>query len=847
MIYDRLVERASVGDGLDEVRMTAVDAVPWLVDLLDRQRANFAERVPHPDVRRYEEHLAAGGRIRSELRRRLGDCRDDAERRAAALTLALAAERTDILWSYRDELPLVISGAQGWRPAEVAVLLARVTEYDSSYCFAEALSFVLTAAEELEPEDCRAIGRWLWHVDQRLADSQVGAQQRRTLLGRLRKLQVGADESQLPEGVVPAYAAWAAPLRERLEQAGQPGPAGLSELIMHLAGLSRPRPSQSWRRRCLVLLEAAAAGDIVGRCLRELAAGEPLCSTEHGAGSWLPAHLHFHYLAHANHGDLARGLVWAASLAGGASVIPLLSGLAVRTGGVGQDVIEDLKLAGAAINALGEIDAPSALEALGRLQTEIKHRALGKQIDTALRTAAGRQGITPGQLVERSVPSYGLAADGSWVRHLGDHVARVVIEDSVTVRLIFATADGRTLRSAPAAIKAAHADELKALKALLKEVRGTLSGERARIEGLMSAERVWSHDEWTRHYREHPVTGVVTRGLIWEFEEPGGRWIAALPSGGALVTVDGRPLPTPGEQTRVRLWHPIRASTEQIRAWREFVTAGGLRQPFKQAFREIYLLTPAELETGVYSNRFAAHLVHYRRLYALFKERGWQANFLGPYDGGYSGEARGVLAEGEWRACFFHENADEGATYGPRYAATDQVRFERRDGRRWHERPLDTVPPVVFSEAMRHVDLFVGVTSIASDPDWTDRGADRFGAYWRTASFAELTGSAEVRRDALRRIIPKTRIADRCVIDDRYLVVRGGLRTYRIHLGSANILMEPDDAYLCIVPSRRKGGDKLFLPFEDERLALILSKAFLLADDVSITDVTILQQIKRGA
>ncbi|MER6926222.1 hypothetical protein ABT314_46200, partial [Streptomyces spiralis] len=90
-----------------------------------------------------------------------------------------------------------------------------------------------------------------------------------------------------------------------------------------------------------------------------------------------------------------------------------------------------------------------------------------------------------------------------------------------------------------------------------------------------------------------------------------------------------------------------------------------------------------------------------------------------------------------------------------------------------------------------------------------------------------------------------------CSLDGRFLVVAGDLRTYRIHLGSANILMEPDDAYLCIVPSRGKGagrGDgKVFLPFEDDRLSLILSKAFLLAADSRITDETILRQIKRGA
>lgn len=126
-------------------------------------------------------------------------------------------------------------------------------------------------------------------------------------------------------------------------------------------------------------------------------------------------------------------------------------------------------------------------------------------------------------------------------------------------------------------------------------------------------------------------------------------------------------------------------------------------------------------------------------------------------------------------------------------------------------------------------------------------GEDRYDAYWRSASFGELTANAEIRREALHRIVPRLRIADRCTLEGRYLTVRGDLTTYRIHLGSANVLMAPDDAYLCIVPARRKADRGVFLPFEDDRLALILSKAALLAADSRITDPAIRRQIERAA
>jgi hypothetical protein len=151
---------------------------------------------------------------------------------------------------------------------------------------------------------------------------------------------------------------------------------------------------------------------------------------------------------------------------------------------------------------------------------------------------------------------------------------------------------------------------------------------------------------------------------------------------------------------------------------------------------------------------------------------------------------------------------------------------------------------------MRDVDMFVGVASIGNDPNWLDSGAEvRYRDYWHHFSFGDLTESSTTRKQILETLIPRLKIAGRCRLTDKFLVVRGDIRTYKIHLGSGNILMEPNDQYLCIVPSRRSaenGKEKLFIPFEgDQTLAIILSKAFLLADDKKITDPSITRQIKR--
>jgi hypothetical protein len=148
---------------------------------------------------------------------------------------------------------------------------------------------------------------------------------------------------------------------------------------------------------------------------------------------------------------------------------------------------------------------------------------------------------------------------------------------------------------------------------------------------------------------------------------------------------------------------------------------------------------------------------------------------------------------------------------------------------------------------MRDADLFVGVASVGNDPNWLDSGAEgNRDNYWYDYSFGALSVSAKTRKQILERLIPRLKIGNRCSFDDKFLVVEGDIRAYKIHIGSGNILMKPNDQYLCIVANQGTAdSNKVFLPFEgDQRTAVILSKAFLLAEDTKITDETIIRQIR---
>lgn len=799
---------------------------------------------------------------------RLVDRLDDADRRAAALWFHLK------LW-HRPDDPLLIRAVRafltmplGWTADDAAALAGHfLNGFDSS--LRQTLLLVelpVVAAESLSADARRPLAPALAELHKRLRLIPGAAADRADLRRRLDILAPPAtdDASGLPRGLLDDDDAYGT--RIRAEHGPLLATPGVAALLTHCTRLAKPRPTKKWHTEAARLLAEAPRGAEAVRLLLEEFVRQPenpvTVRWSYGeVSSWRG-------LTGSVNTSLIRGLLWVAAALDEAWVVPLAGECALYAGiGVGGSGGESRSgvVAGGAIAVLGSFEGPrgeQAVQCLAALRAKVRNRALLKSAERAQTEIAGRAGVTPAQLRERAIPDGGL--DGRRVREVplpGGHMAVLSVDDAAAASLVIRTPAGRVVKAVPKAVREAAPADVGAVRAALKQLRTLLSAERVRLEEQLTAGAQWSGADWQRYYADHPVTGAVAAGLLWEVRAEGpdgaGDWSAGLPersgAGWCLAGADGTAAPV-GPRDLVRLWHPLRADLDEIRAWRSEVTARELRQPFRQVFREIYRLTPAEEATVTYSNRYAAHILRFPQARSLMAARGWSATHLGYWDGGYDGEAvREVPAVDPyaWRARFFYqlvERAEDDLRVA--LCATDQVRFERRrpgTTGAWSAADLAQVPPLVLSDAMRDVDLFVGVASIAADPTWQDGGEERYGTYWRQAAFGELPASAEVRKEALARLLPRTRIADRTDLAGRFLRVRGDLRTYRIHLGSGNVLMEPDDSYLCIVTAR--GGTaatgRVFLPFEEDggMLAVVLSKAFLLADDRAITDPTITRQL----
>ena len=250
-------------------------------------------------------------------------------------------------------------------------------------------------------------------------------------------------------------------------------------------------------------------------------------------------------------------------------------------------------------------------------------------------------------------------------------------------------------------------------------------------------------------------------------------------------------------------------------AWQRECFQAERVQPFKQVFRELYVITRQERSNGAKSRRYAGHQVQERQAMALWAQRRW------------------ITKDDVWKA--FPEigiragltfNFGAGTPLEVEGLTIDAVVFQRRAE---HEcMRLAEVPPRVFSEVMRDIDLVVSIAHIGGvDPE-------------ASASTVEMRGS--LLRETCRLLQ-----LENVRIKDSHVLISGELGDYSVHLGSGTVHRMPGGS-LCLVPVYSQHRGRLFLPFADDdpRAAEVISKVLLLARDAEIQDPTILEQLRQG-
>ena len=405
----------------------------------------------------------------------------------------------------------------------------------------------------------------------------------------------------------------------------------------------------------------------------------------------------------------------------------------------------------------------------------------------------------------------------SWT--IGDYSVTIALHGA-RASTLFRSGD-RTIKTAPKAVKqSADYKDIKATRLRMQTEAGRFSRmfERTMVLGEpFSAEEVGS-------LRRIPVAAAVLEGLV-ALDSSG--TTARLTAdgftdvGGNLIDLDGG-LTVP---------HPIVLDQRnELTLWQRRLVFDKVVQPFQQAFRAHYPLTPVELEDGLVSGRFAGHVVDTGRASALFGTRDW----VPPEDEGGEVSKRfaGLNLTAVWELTDVGHYLTERASAG-----TGGIFFV--EGTRWYgtdRLPLEQVPAGVFSDVMRDADLVVSVAP--GDPGGQGR--------YRGTGEGFSPESLAVRRQLVEALVADLEIPG-VTFDESSAFVTGRLASYRIHLGTGAIYVG-QARHLCVVPEGWRGRKDLFLPFvddADERVSLIISKILMFSADHQIKDQTILAQIDK--
>jgi hypothetical protein len=361
---------------------------------------------------------------------------------------------------------------------------------------------------------------------------------------------------------------------------------------------------------------------------------------------------------------------------------------------------------------------------------------------------------------------------------------------------VIAIKNGKQLANVPPALK--KNEEV----ANLIEIKNNLNAQQARIKKSLE-EAMIRGDVIERKEIEilqaHPIINKLFNALIWIGDKGDPDFYDLLP-----------------KQKTYRIAHCSDLfSSGRWSIFQQAIFKQQLIQPFKQVFRELYTPSQDELAAVGESRRYEGYKIQPSQAGALFRARGWAANYYEGVQKVFHKEKIRVNVEvyADW---FNPQNSEPTEIHAIRF-------YKKHNG---EALALKEVPEPLFSEVMRDLDLVVSVAHVG--------GVD-----------IEASLSSMELRAAIVEETASIFGLDNVTIEKNHIFIKGQRGEYTIHLGSG-IVHQKLSRMLNIEAVSTQGRGRIFLPFADEdpKTAEIVSKVLLLAKDEKIMDEGILNQMK---
>lgn len=367
---------------------------------------------------------------------------------------------------------------------------------------------------------------------------------------------------------------------------------------------------------------------------------------------------------------------------------------------------------------------------------------------------------------------------------------------------------GKDLNSIPAKLKKhPYVEELKEVH---KQLKDQYTRSRFMLEQAMEDGTTFEEQELHR-LMQNPVIWPLLKKLV--FTDSNNTRIGFY-ADSTLFGAESLSSPLASNDL-LRIAHPVDLyNSGQWHAFQKVLFDKAIRQPFKQVFRELYVPTEEERET-TQSLRYAGNQIQPQKTVAILKKRRWVADYEDGLQKVYYKE--NVIATIYAMADWFSPADIEAPTL--EYVCF----YSRKD---YRAMKVDEVPPIIFSEVMRDVDLAVSIAHAGGvDPETSH-------------------STIEMRTALLQFTLPLFRL-NNVTVKGNFAHITGKLGNYNIHLGSG-VIHQEGGAQIAVLPVHSQSRGRLFLPFvdEDPKTAEILTKVLFFAQDDKIKDPSILQQIK---
>ena len=265
-----------------------------------------------------------------------------------------------------------------------------------------------------------------------------------------------------------------------------------------------------------------------------------------------------------------------------------------------------------AVKALSLSPLPQALLIVDGIARKFKFKQVRAAAGTALEFAASELGITREELADRIVPDLGFDEKMERRFDYGTRAFLVTITPALEIEVFEAKeakegenstqnlVRGKKLKNLPAPGAKDDAEIAKAayeeFKQLKKQMKATITSQRARLEMALSTSREWSVPAWEQFFVKNPLMHQFAMGLIWGIYEKG-KLVQSFRymEDGSFNTAEEDEYELP-ENGKIGLVHPVELTKEEKESWEGQLEDYEITQPFQQLKRSVYTVTEEERE-----------------------------------------------------------------------------------------------------------------------------------------------------------------------------------------------------------------------------------------------------------